>query len=179
MKKRKNRSALKERQQALLKSKKAHERNARYEFGPADQMPTGQKRETRQDAISFLKNTGQISPTQEQAALEFIEVFYFKCAGSLAKSQSYERQDRGGDVTHAEWLVDACKRYDAFANWSKENRATTKQNWHEVLLDVCVDGLNLTQIDRGRKWRNGTAKRVILDSLTQYAVLAGWIRRAA
>jgi hypothetical protein len=44
----------------------------------------------------------------------------------------------------------------------------------EVAIDVLVDGSSLGDCDRQRRWRNGTAAKLLADALGVYADMAGW-----
>jgi hypothetical protein len=46
----------------------------------------------------------------------------------------------------------------------------------EIATDVVIDGATLAQCDRARRWRNGTAAKLLAYALAIYTDRAGWER---
>ena len=168
MKKRRNKSTPKQ---------QTEERCGPLEHGPADPMPDGSKRIARTDAISYMANNGQLSPTEETAAREIERVYTSICAGLFPKVQNFERMSGGTARLDEARDIDAARRYRAFADWSAAHR--TPRNLHEILIDVLVDGLSAQQLERRHRMRNGSGSLWVRRGLRQYALLSGWARVAA
>ena len=183
MKKRRNRSALKERQQALLRSKQAQEKHARYEYGPADPMPDGSTRKAGEDVISYLVINNRLSPVQEAAAREIELIFRLTTQGLWAKTQDLgDHLERVGSSFQSGDLsryIDAHERYADFADWSKRHIRQTKRNYHQLILDAVIYGDKMRDFERRNGMKNGTGAAWIIRGLTQYAVCANWLTTAA
>lgn len=178
-KKRRNRSAQRTRKQAEQREQEERARLRAGQYGPADPMPDGTPRKARQDALSYLQGKGILTVQQERAAAEIQEVFISRVGSLLPRAQEYERVDRARVEINMERAIDAGRRYDAWAEWSKRNTADTKINVHELILDVILDGLSLRAADAKFRKKKGTAKHQILHGLHMYAQLSGWIRNVA
>jgi len=151
-------------------------------YGPADPMPDGKTRQARKDAITHLKtctSVDRLSPVQEAAANEIEKVFLARCSDCLTKAQSLERVDKEYTAGTADWLIDAGRRYDKFAKWSKLNAQQTGINVHMLLLDIYMDGLTLNQCDLRLRKRHLSSKKAIIEGLSMYGILAGWTKIAA
>lgn len=179
MKKRKNRSALRERRQSLLKSKQAQEKTANCEHGPADPMPDGSTRKAGEDVISYLMANGRLTSIQEVAAREIEHVFMERTKGLWARTQEFERLDKSYVAADLSSAIDRERRYDDFARWSAENKIRTKRNYHQLILDACIYGDKMRDFERRHCMKNGTGAVWIIRGLNQYAVCANWMTTAA
>ncbi len=144
-------------------------------LGPPDPMPDGSQRKARLDALSRLKQLGQISPDMERALFEILDVFKARTSLLFARSQSFERVDRSSCHGELEWLLTAGKRYNEWAALMKGREI----NAHELIMDVFLDGWTLKECDRRIGRRKGTAKVEIQKALIAYCIAAGWMRRVA
>lgn len=180
MKRRKvNKSGERKRRQDSAKAEQERQRNARYEYGPADPMPDGSKRKAGEDVIGYLVQTGKLTPIQEAAAREIELVFMLRTQGLWAKTQELERIDQAFESGDLSKYMDMERRYDAFAAWSAENRIRTKRNYHALILDACIHGDGVRDFERRNGIKNGTGYVWIMRGLNQYAVCANWITTAA
>lgn len=143
----------------------------------ADAATPQTRAKLKRDTIEELAYRKTIGPAQEQAADEIHAVFTARTAQLFTKTQDLDRI-HGGHST-ADWtaaLVSAAKRYD---EWAAELSAA-HTNGGPPLLPVCIaiiiDGHTGNDVDRDYRQRKGTACKWLVQALTRYAEMHGFLR---
>jgi len=184
VKKRQNRSGARNRaKQAKAAAEKAEQRRLGA-YGPADPRPDGSARVAYMDAISDIAEGGGLAPLQEQAAREISLVYTRRTKPLFAKTASYERVDVSTpfDCDDRDVLQEA--RYNEFGRWSKANtyiktNGRYGRNYLEMILDACISDVGIRAFERRQGMKSGTGAMWLKRGLTQYAVLAKWMKIAA
>lgn len=127
-------------------------------------------------SFARLCDNREIDGAMYQAASEIDRVYMALCGGLMAGSSSAEPKSRSMAAAMPESVATAhAKRYLPWAVEMARRRNGGGPPAVEIVIDVVVDMRSLDTIDRERRWRNGTAKRVLRLALLEYAVMAGWV----
>jgi len=126
---------------------------------PVDEMAAVWRRQGRRDA-------GEL----EDAAREIRRIYTALVAGLMPRAVDMNGV-RGAASPMPEWIAIATR--DRYAPWRRQMGASRLS----LVIDWLVDEVPLRQIDRDRRQRNGWAADVVLEALTRYAEIAGWLGR--
>ena len=144
-------------------------RDKRLSVDPVQRLIDGATRSASEHSLTL---------GEEQAAREIPRVYSLVIAGIFTKAQNLEGGSGGAggagmdrmDKWHPADVAAYLERYKPWANdltnWDRDALS--------VVVDFLVDERPLAQIDRDHRWRNGTARRLIRESLRRYATAAGW-----
>jgi hypothetical protein len=132
----------------------------------------------REPKISRLVTNGKIGQVELQACDEIERVWQHLCAGLWLRGMRLgERVDRG--ISHdPPWFIEAY--HDRYLPWAKawtQRRVTHRDRTQEVVYDYLFSDACGKSIDADRNWPTGTAVRVFVGGLRDYAARAGWVDR--
>lgn len=116
--------------------------------------------------------------SEELMAIEEIEAVHnYLCSGLFLRGYELrERLDRSHPTTPT-WFIDAYERYKPWANeWSKR-RISHNDKTLEVVFDILFSSRSGKEIDGEHCWQHGTAIRVFVNGVRDYAAAAGWVNR--
>lgn len=138
-------------------------------------------RKLRKPSYQRWQDAKIVTGTMDSAAKEIEAVYEYLTLGVRVKSPVVERVSPGVDHDDRAYLMDAYRH--RYKPWADELSARHKRGCPpalEIVLDLLVDGANYnyqaSAIDNARRWRRGTTKAIVLRSLLEYAVMAGWSR---
>jgi len=150
-----------------------------YELGHV--KPTAETQaKLRADTIVRLVGNKTLTDEQGRAAVEIRDVYERVAAGLLARTSDPAMRSSGTmpqmpertALLHAQRYLPWARYLAGGAQPSRGRCAAAL----EITIDVLIEGLSLTQCDRARRWRNGTAVKLFVYALSVYADLAGWER---
>jgi hypothetical protein len=147
----------------------------------------------RPDPISWLVANETLTREQGRAAVEIRDIYERVAAGLLARAGDMVSRASGGRpqmperiaLLHAQrylpWVHHLGGRDADAADVApaRPARAGRCPPALEVTIDVVVESRALAACDRARRWRNGTAARLLAYALMLYTDLAGWESNAA
>lgn len=150
--------------------------------------PTAQTQaKLRADPIVRLVANETLSREQGRAAVEIRQVYERVAAGLLARTSDPATRSSGGfpEMPERTALLHA-RRYLPWVHYLAGRPAAAAEARPAgaarcpaalaVAIDVAIDGRSLAQCDAARRWRNGTAAKLLAYALAVYADLAGWER---
>ncbi|WP_422028455.1 hypothetical protein [Pyruvatibacter mobilis] len=152
----------------------------------------GRAAKLRQSRIALLSRRGQIDPVAERAATEIETVLMAVSRGLAPRAQSYERAPDGTragkdplarmtDREYAAWLNRYCpwvalmSRVPPMLVRDGCRSVTVFGCGLELTILVVADNATLGDMDRRYGLRKGEATRIVVQMLTRYAQVAGWI----
>jgi hypothetical protein len=151
--------------------------------------PTAQtEARLRPDPIVRLVANETLTREQGRAAVEIREIYERVAAGLLARAGDLVSRAKGGRLEMPERIaVLHAQRYLPWAHYlggreveaaslraARPPRAGRCPPALTVVIDVVIESRSLTQCDRERLWRNGTAVKLLAYALALYAEFAGW-----
>jgi hypothetical protein len=162
-----------------------------YELGHV--KPTAEtEARLRPDPIARMVANETLTREQGRAAVEIRDIFERLAAGLLAHTGDLAaRTGRGGSPEMPERLALLhAQRYLPWAHYLGGRAAEAAQGALparpavqgkcpaalEVAIDVLIDSQPLARCDAARRWRNGTAAKVLAYALAVYTDMAGWER---
>lgn len=136
--------------------------------------PTEQTvRRLRRDPLDELaRRRRDFGADHIRAGREFRWVYEAVCGALMPRATTLDRVGSGGGHA-APWgdvLVEA--HHDRYLPWAKQ-----LGHGVGVVVDVVWEGMTCREVDRARRWRDGTAAALVTEALGLYAELAGWARR--
>lgn len=105
----------------------------------------------------------------EDAAREIRRIYNMTVEGMMPRAVDMHAV-RGAPKPMPEWLAQA--KRDRYNPWAKEMGADGRLS---LVVDWLIQEVPLAQIDKDRKQRNGRASEIVVQALTRYAEIAGWI----
>lgn len=146
-------------------------------WGPPDPLPGGRVRDDR-SIIEKWRVDEAIHPMAAEAAYEIDTCYRAIVAGQFARTARYgEYTSPGPDTDWPAGLAIAIR--DRYGPWRDAMSALYKLHHVpalEITIDLIVEGRSLREIDAAHRWRKETAARLIKWALTEYAIMAGWMR---
>jgi hypothetical protein len=119
---------------------------------------------------------------QGRAAVEIRMIFERVAAGLLARISDPSSRSPGTrpEIPERIALLHA-QRYVPWARYLGGSTTEPAQRGRcasalEIVTAVVIDGASLAQCDRARRWRNGTAAKLLVYALAVYTDRAGWER---
>jgi hypothetical protein len=119
---------------------------------------------------------------QGRAAVEIRMIFERVAAGLLARTSDPSSRSPGTrpEIPERIALLHA-QRYVPWARYLGGSTTEPAQRGRcasalEIVTAVVIDGASLAQCDRARRWRNGTAAKLLVYALAVYTDRAGWER---
>lgn len=133
----------------------------------------------RPDPVWRMLSSGQILKEHEMAVAEIREAFAFITDPVALRVSNPSNPTRLPRTTPAferetERLVRLKRRY---LDWVDRLGRQGLPIW--PVFDVAIDELSCRRVDRLRRKRNGTTKRLLIQTLDLYCEMAGWIRKAS
>lgn len=129
----------------------------------------------KRSSLRALHENGSLHLEQLAAAAEIERVFSALAAGLFAPPRrKVTRSGRPRDVTEAT-VIAYRDRFRPWAATLSERHKSGGPPILEVVLDCVVDGLTLREIDAQRRFRSGRASAYLIEGLTLYAEMAGWL----
>jgi hypothetical protein len=129
------------------------------------------------DVVLDLFEDGKLGAAQARAGLEARLVYEAVTSAVAARITRYGATGCDG-LSNADWppsLKAAAERYSAWADWAKTCAITPRFTLVELVQDVAIDGLGMSQVTARRGIHHVTALRWVQKGLYRYAVMAGWI----
>jgi hypothetical protein len=129
------------------------------------------------DVVLCLFEAGKLGEAQAQAAIEVRMVYEAVTSVVAARIARYGATGCEG-LSNADWppsLKAASQRYSAWADWAKAVSVTPRYSLVELVQDVTIDGLGMSQVTIRRGIHHVTALRWLQKGLWRYAVMAGWV----
>lgn len=114
-----------------------------------------------------------LSGEQQDAAIEIALAFEMMGKGLGYVTSDWQRIPgcRGpGNVGAAH-----ARLINGYVDWTKQ--CHREKISHSMIIDVLVFGFGCRALDRERRTASGTTRQNLMDGLTLYCVLKGWIRR--
>jgi hypothetical protein len=134
-------------------------------------------RQLMRDVVLALLEDGKVSEAQARAGIEVRLVYEAVTSVVAARTARYGASGCDG-LSSADWppsLKAAAQRYSAWAEWAKTCPITPRFTLLELVQDVAIDGLGMSQVRARRGVHDITALRWLQKGLWRYAVMAGWI----
>lgn len=143
----------------------------------------------RPDPLVRLIANQTLTREQGRAAVEIREIYERVAAGLLAHTSDPARRSSRGRAEMPERIALLhVQRYLPWAHYlggrAVEPAASARPQRParrgrcpaalEVAIDVLIDGRALADGDAARRWRNGTAAKLLVYALAVYADMAGW-----
>lgn len=126
--------------------------------------------------IERLVLAKEIGPEELQAANDISTAFMSIAGALMVRGQTWERIDRGQDTQEPAAVIDAQRRYRAFAaHWSMRRNGWGDRTL-EIIIAAVIDERAWYLIDQDLSLRHGVAKLATIRGLRDYAVRAGWIK---
>jgi len=152
-----------------------HARKARRERQAKAKPKPPAPKLRRRDAVQVLHERRVIDGPEVRAALEIRRVWSLITGALWARSQRYERYARGTAELTVSPVDDAyVDRYKPWADTLTDRQRRTRVPWLDIVHDAIVDERTLSEIDAGRRWREGRAADLLREALELYATMAGW-----
>jgi hypothetical protein len=139
----------------------------------------------RADPIVRLVTNETLTREQGRAAVEIRSIYERVAAGLLARTSDPSIRSSGNfpqmpertALLHAQrylpWVHHLAGRPSTAATGASAGRCPEAL---PVAIDVVIEGRSLAQCDAARRWRNGTAAKLLVYALAVYADLVGWER---
>jgi hypothetical protein len=156
---------------------KAKARRSRETARAPRQDTPAPARNLQRNTILALVGAGRLRPAQGRAGLEAAMVYEAVTSVVAARTTRYGETGCQG-LSNADWppsLKAASCRYAAWAEWAKVQSVNPRFSLVELVQDVAIDGLGLSQVRRRRGIDERTALRWLQKGLWHYAVMAGWV----
>lgn len=137
-------------------------------------LTVGKLRET---TIARLITSGRIGPIELQSLTEIEKVYMHLCRRLTVRGYELtDKTSKAASVGDQSWFLDAYYgRYKPWAdNWSRR-RAQLSDKTLEVVFDVMMSNRTGKEIDAEHGWRHGTAIKVFINGLRDYAAAAEWV----
>lgn len=126
--------------------------------------------------LARLIEDKSIGPEEVQAASEIHTAFQAKTEALWIGPQSWERRDRGYGGIERAAVIDACRRYTAWADhWSRLAKRGDKTL--PVVRAVVIYERPFYEVEVDLHIRHGLARQITKAGLRDYAFRAGWVRR--
>jgi hypothetical protein len=129
------------------------------------------------DVVLALLEDGRIGPAQARAGVEVRLVYEAVTSVVAARIARYGATGSDG-LSNADWppsLKAASQRYSAWAEWAKTVSVTPRYSLVDLVQDVAIDGLGMSQVTARRGIHHVTALRWLQKGLWRYAVMADWV----
>lgn len=148
----------------------------------------------RPDPIARLVANETLTAAQGRAAVEIRMIFERISAALLARAGNLELRGPRGSSNLAERVALLhARRYLPWARYlagqpaeepprgaaSKPAKSGRCAAALEIAIELVIDQRSLSDCDAGRRWRNGTAGKLLAYALAVYADIAGWERGGA
>lgn len=125
--------------------------------------------------IAMLVERKLIGPEEFQAARDITTAFMSMAGALLVRPLSMERIDRGQSGNEPAAVVDAQRRYRAWADhWSM--KAKRGDPTMEITIAAVIDERPFHIIEADVGLRHGVAKKTLIRALRDYAARAGWVK---
>lgn len=114
---------------------------------------------------------------EEMMAAQEIEAAWMAKTGALwLKPISMEKRDRGHESADWSWqTTELVSRYDKFANHWSDRKKQDGNPMLEILVAAIVDMRGFRQIEQDVGIKNGSAPKIVIAGLRDYAARAGWV----
>lgn len=161
----------------MAKARKRKPVNQRRQVKASGDYPTPEtESKLKRCSLEAMRSRGAIGMEEMRAADEIARVFHGVTAGLFARAQAIEPARGSGRGMPAALAEVYSERYKPWADWASE---PSRRRIMAACMDVIIDGWTVGEVDADRRWRNGTASELLREGLTQYARMAGWLRRVA
>lgn len=138
----------------------------------------------RADPIVRLVANETLTREQGRAAVEIRGIYERVAAGLLARTSDPATRSAGTTpqmpertaLLHAQRYLPWARYLAGSAQSERPAKGGRCAPALEVAIDVIIEGRALGQCDAARRWRNGTAGKLLAYALAVYADLAGWER---
>jgi hypothetical protein len=118
-----------------------------------------------------------LAGAEELMAAQEIEAAWMAKTGALwLKPISLEKRDRGHESADWSWqTTELVGRYDKFANHWSDRRKQDGNPMLEIVVAAVVDMRGFRQIEQDMRLRNGSAPKIVIAGLRDYAARARWV----
>lgn len=125
--------------------------------------------------VSDARFWGGLDGQQQDAMVQIDEALRATAGTTYAPASRFIREPKGtGNESPGERRL---RLLDAWRDWSREGARRLGLHFAEPLIAYLIDPVTLGEIDRRRRWRNGTARGKIVAALDLWCEVRGWKRR--